>query len=113
MGAKYNISTKKGDTFSLIFQIKNDSTAWNLTNYSVTMTVKPFIDSTTVTVSATTQNNLITLDALNGRVTINIPATTTANFPAGRHEYDIIFSTPSTVTTILEGKFIVTPGVTV
>lgn len=113
MSAKYNITCNRGTTFTFQFKISNDSTAWDLTGYTATMTVKPFIDSTTTILSATTDNGLIVLDATNGRATVTVPSTTTASFPAGRHVYDFIFTSGSTVTKVLEGKFVVVPGVSV
>lgn len=111
MAGKYNLTCKQGNTFPFQFTVANDSTPWNLTNYTITMTIKPFAGSSTTILSATTSNGLITTQAVNGRVIVNIPATTTANFPVGRHEYDIIFNSGTVVTTLLEGKFIVTSGV--
>lgn len=113
MSAKYNIVCEKGTTFTFQFVIKNDATPWNLTGYLATMTVRPFIGASTTTVVATTDNGLIVLDALNGRITVTIPSTTTSGFTASRHEYDLVLDSGSVVTRILEGKFIVTPGVTV
>lgn len=111
MAGKHSLNCKKGSTFPLQFVISNDSTPWNLTGYSIVMTVKPYAGATTTIITASTGNGLITLDPTNGRVIINIPASTTANFPVGRHDYDIVFTSGLTVTTILEGKFIVTTGV--
>jgi hypothetical protein len=113
VSAKYNIVCEKGTTFTFQFVIKTDDTPWNLTGYAVTMTVRPFIGSSTTTVVATTANGLIVVDAVNGRITITIPATTTSGFSASRHEYDLVLDSGSVVTRILEGKFVVTPGVTI
>jgi hypothetical protein len=113
MSAKYNLVCKQGNTFNFQFSIKNDSVPWNLTNYVVTMTVRPFVGATTTTVVATTVNGLIVLDPTNGRVTVTIPSATTADFVPSRDEYDIVFDSGTVVTTILEGKFVVTAGVTV
>lgn len=114
MSAKHNLTCRKGNTFNLQFAVSTDNVPWNLTSYTITMTVKPFVNSTTTIVSATTTNGLITItNAANGKVTINIPAATTANFTAGRHEYDVVFNSGTVVTTLFEGKFVVTEGPTV
>ena len=76
------------------------------------MTVKPFSNSTSTTLLATTANGKIVLDPFNGRVTVNFSATDTNIIP-NRYVYDLVLTTGVTTTRILEGKFIVTPGVTV
>jgi hypothetical protein len=113
VAGKRNISVIKGNTFNLQFTVSTSGTAWNLTNYSVVMTVKPYPGASTTLLTATTSNGYITLDPLNGRVIINVPASITTGLEVGRHNYDIVFTVGTTVTTILEGNFIVTQGVTV
>jgi len=76
------------------------------------MTVRPFSNSTSTTLLATTANGKIVLDGNNGRVTVNFSATDT-NLTPNRYVYDLVLTSGVTVTRILEGKFIVTPGVTV
>jgi hypothetical protein len=111
MSAKYNLVCEQGATFNFQFVIKNDNTAWNLTNYTATMTVRPFIGATTTVVTASTTDGRIVLDPTNGRITVTINAATTTGFQAARHVYDITLNSVGVVTRILEGKFIVTPGV--
>jgi ACT domain-containing protein len=112
MSASYNIVCEQGTTFNFIFTIKNDETPWDLTNYTATMTVRPFIGANSTVIVATT-SNYITLGTTNGKVTVNIPANITINFNASSHDYDLILDSGTEVTRILEGKFIVTPGVSV
>ena len=76
------------------------------------MTVRPFVGASTTTVVASTANGRMVLDALNGRVTVTIDATTTGDIAAGRYVYDLVLDSGSVVTRILEGKFIVTGAVT-
>jgi len=76
------------------------------------MTVRPFVGSSTTTLTATIANGYMTFDALVGRVTVNFPATITDITP-GRYVYDLVLTSGVTVTRILEGQFTVTPGVTV
>lgn len=113
MSAKYNLVCEQGTTFNFQFQIKDDETPRNLTSYTATMTVKPFIDATTTTVVASTANGRITINAINGRITVNIDSATTAGFNPSRHVYDLVIDSGVTVTRILEGRFVVTPAVTV
>ena len=96
MSAKYNLVCEQATTFNFQFTIKNDSTPWNLTNYTAVMTVRPFVGASTTTVVASTDNGRITLGGALGTVTVTIDATTTG----------------ATVTRILEGKFVVTGAVT-
>lgn len=76
------------------------------------MTIKPFTNSTTTTLLATTANGKMVLDGVNGRVTVTFNSTET-NITPNRYVYDLVLDSGSTETRILEGKFIVTPGVTV
>lgn len=112
MSAKYNLVVDQATTFTFQFVIKNDDTPWNLTNYTGIMTVKPFSNSTTTTLLASTDNGSMVLDAVNGRVTVNFTDQQT-NITPNRYVYDLVLSSGEEVTRILEGKFIVTPGVTV
>ena len=112
MSAKYNLVCNQATTFNFQFVIENDNVPWNLTNYSGTMTVRPFPGSTTTTLLATTDNGLMVFDALNGRITVTFSASQT-NIPANRYVYDLVLDSGSIITRILEGKFVVTPGVTV
>ena len=113
MSSKYNLVCDQATTFNFQFVIKNDSTPWNLTNYTATMTVRPFVGASTTTVVASTANGRIVLGGDTGRVTVTIDATTTGNIVASRYAYDLVLDSGSEVTRILEGKFVVTGAVTV
>lgn len=112
MSAKYNLVCDQATTFNFQFQIKNDSTPWDLTGYTGTMTVRPFVGASTTTVVASTANGRMVLTALTGRINVTLDATTTGAIAAGRYAYDLVLDSGSTVTRILEGKFIVTGAVT-
>lgn len=112
MSAKYNLVCDQATTFNFQFQIKNNDTPWNLSTYSGTMTVRPFAGASTTTVVASTANGYMVFDAGNGRVTVTIPASVTEDITAGRYVYDLVLTVGTTVTRILEGKFIVTAAVT-
>lgn len=112
MSAKYNLVCEQATTFNFVFTIKNGSTPWNLTGYTATMTVRPFVGASTTTVVATTANGRITLGGIAGSVTVSIDATTTGAIAAGRYAYDLVLTSGATVTRILEGKFVVTGAVT-
>ena len=112
MSAKYNLVCEQATTFNFLFTINNNNTPIDLTGYTATMTVRPFVGATTTTVVASTANGRITLGGIAGSVTVLIDATTTGAIPAGRYAYDLVLTTGSTVTRYLEGKFIVTGAVT-
>ena len=111
MSAKYNLICDQATTFNFQFQIKNDNTPWDLTNYTATMTVRPFVGANTTTVVASTANGRIALQA-QGRVVVELDAETTGNIPAGRYVYDLVLDSGGVITRILEGKFVVTGAVT-
>lgn len=112
MSAKYNLVCDQATTFNFQFQIKNDSTPWDLTGYTGTMTVRPFVGASTTTVVASTANGAMVLTALTGRINVTLSAATTGAISAGRYSYDLVLDSGAEVTRILEGKFIVTGAVT-
>ena len=89
-----------------------DGVAWNLTGYTATLTVRPFYGSTTTTLLATTANGKIVLGGATGQVNVSFTATET-NISPSRYVYDLVLISGSYEVRLLEGKFIVTPGVTV
>lgn len=112
MSATYNLTLEQATTFNFQFQIKNDSTPWNLTGYTGTMTVRPFTGSSTATFVATLTNGYMEFDELVGRVTVTFPASIT-NVTPGRFVYDLVLDSGEEITRILEGQFTVIAGVTV
>jgi hypothetical protein len=112
MSAKYNLVCGQAVTFNFQFTISIDATPWDLTGYTGTMTVRPFAGSTTTTLLATTANGKMDFDELNGRVAVTFSSTDT-NITPGRYVFDIVLDSGSVQTRILEGKFVITAGVTV
>jgi hypothetical protein len=112
LSAKYNLVCDQATTFNFQFQIKNDSTPWDLTGYTGTMTVRPFVGASTTTVVASTANGRMVLTALTGRINVTLDAATTGAIVASRYAYDLVLDSGAEVTRILEGKFIVTGAVT-
>lgn len=112
MTAKYNIVCNQATTFNLDFTIQTGNTLWNLTGYTATMTIRPFVGSDTTTLVLTNGNG-ITLGGALGTVNVDISAATTATFAPSRYAYDFVLNSGSVVTRLLEGKFVVVPGVTV
>jgi hypothetical protein len=112
VSAKYNLVCDQATTFNFQFQILNDQTPWNLTGYTGTMTIRPFVGATTITTVASTANGRMVLDDINGRITVTLSAGITAAIVAGRYAYDLVLDSGAEITRILEGKFIVTGAVT-
>ena len=108
----YNMVVPQATTFNFACTIQEDTTPWNLTNYTATMTVRPFAGSTTTTLLATTANGKITLGGALGTINVTFSATET-NIKAESYVYDLVLNSGSVITRILEGQFIVTAGVTV
>jgi hypothetical protein len=75
------------------------------------MTVRPFLGSTTTTLLATTANGKIVIDSIADNVTVTFSATET-NIKPESYVYDLVLFS-GTTTRLLEGKFLVTGGVTV
>ena len=103
---------EQATTFTVNFTIQTGSTLLNLTGYSATMTIRPFVGANTTTLVLTNGSG-ITLGGAAGTVAISISAATTADFEPSRYAYDFMLDSGSVVTRLLEGKFIVTAGVTV
>jgi len=116
MSAKFNLVCEQATTFNFQFVVQDNVdgtvTPWNLSGYSATMTIRPFVGATTTTLVASTANGRIVLGGDQGRVTVTIDATTTGGITAARYSYDLILTIGTTVTRILEGRFIVTGAVT-
>ena len=112
MTATYNLVCPQATTFTFQFKVETDGIPWDLTNYTATMTVKPFTNSNTTTLLATTANGKIVLNTSTATATVTFSATET-NISAESYIYDFVFNSGSVITRLLEGKFIVTAGVTV
>ena len=61
MSAKFNLVCDQATTFNFQFQILNNNTPLNLTGYTGTMTVRPFVGASTTTIVASTANGRMTL----------------------------------------------------
>jgi hypothetical protein len=112
LSAKFNLVCDQATTFNFQFQILNDQTPWNLTGYTGTMTVRPFVGASTTTVVASTANGRMVLTPLQGRINVTLSADITTDIVASRYSYDLVLDSGSSITRILEGKFIVTGAVT-
>lgn len=111
MTAVYNLVCPQATTFTFQFKIQTGNTTWDLTGYTGTMTVRPFAGSTTTTLLATTANGKVVMDVTPGTVTITFSADDT-NISPENYVYDFVLYEGDVVTRLLEGKFLVSAGVT-
>ncbi len=111
MTATYNLVCPQATTFNFQFRPQTDGVNWDLAGYTATMTVRPFLGSTTTTLLATTANGKIVINTVADTVTVTFSATDT-NIKPESYVYDLVLYS-GTTTRLLEGKFVVTGGVTV
>ena len=112
MTATYNLVCPQATTFTFAFRPQTDGTNWNLINYTATMTVRPFTGSSTTTLLATTANGKVSINTSTSVITVTFTSAET-NIFAESYVYDFVLNSGSVITRLLEGKFIVTAGVTV
>ena len=117
-----NITCQAGSTFGRTHAFKYpDPTSspldptylpWNLTGYTARMQVRRTIDSSTVLISLTTENERITLSGASGIIELDISATDTSTITSsGVYDLEIIDSN-GIVSRILQGDFTLSPEVT-
>ena len=111
MPATYNLVCPQATTFEFQFRPQTDGVNWDLAGYTATMTVRPFAGSTTTTLLATTANGKIVIDTNAANVTVTFSAVDT-NIKPESYVYDLMLYSGDTIR-LLEGKFLVTAGVTV
>ncbi len=78
MSAKYNLVCDQATTFNFQFQVQNNingtATPWNLTGYTGTMTVRPFVGASTTTVVASTANGKELINTKNYKYKKGVPS---------------------------------------
>tara|TARA_R110002020_G_scaffold344697_2_gene558846 strand:+ start:2705 stop:3040 length:336 start_codon:yes stop_codon:yes gene_type:complete len=105
----YNFILEQGATFTRTLTVQENSSAMNLTGYSVASKMRSTHDSGTVvgTFTCTISN------ATGGVITMNMTSSTTSGIEEGMYVYDIeITSSAGTVTRLMEGTVTVNPEVT-
>jgi hypothetical protein len=119
-GNVFDLITDQGSTVNQVFTIKNSARkALDLTGYTARMQVRAWDRATSNTVAVvaaeyTTENGYMTVNGVAGTVTLLIPPSDMAEFPAGSYQYDIEIESAGSgdTTRIIQGKFIVRPEVT-
>ena len=105
----YNFILEQGATFTRTLTVQENSSAMNLTGYSVASKMRSTHDSGTVvgTFTCTISN------ATGGVITMNMTSSTTSGIEEGMYVYDIeITSSAGTITRLMEGTVTVNPEVT-
>jgi hypothetical protein len=109
---KYNMVCPQGSTFTLDLTYSVNDLPVDLTGYDARMQVREKHSSTAFVLNIETNTGHIFLNETPGSIRINIPFEMTAVLVAKEYVYDLELYTPSNVSRIIEGKFIVTPEVT-
>ena len=110
MAVVCNLFIDQGSNFFVLLRYLNDDgTAIDLTGHQARSQMRRSYYSANATTFTTT-----IASAINGNVTLELNANTTANLKAGRYIYDveIVESNTYTVTRIIEGIITVMPEVT-
>lgn len=103
----------QGATFSKRLTWSIDDVPVDLTGYTAKMQARDSYGAKCqAVVDITTENGGIVLDSL-GNIDLMLSAEDTASIKAKDYLYDLELITGTTVTRLIEGKFIVTPEVTI
>ena len=104
-----NLFVDAGSDYSNIITVSaTNGQALNLTGYTVASQMRKSYGSTTVYSFAPSL-----YDALNGKVRLQLSASTSSSIPAGRWLYDVEITSPSgTKTRVVEGIVTITPEIT-
>lgn len=104
-----NLFVDAGSDYSNIITVSaTNGQALNLTGYTVASQMRKSYGSTTVYSFAPSL-----YDAANGKVRLQLSASTSSSIPAGRWLYDVEITSPSgTKTRVVEGIVTITPEIT-
>jgi len=107
---KYDIVIDQGSDFAIEVQIQQDSANVNLSTHSARAQLRPTPTSSTKTADFT----CTVVNASQGKIKMALNNTTTASISNGKYYYDLelVNTSASSVTRLLEGVARVTPEVT-
>lgn len=114
MTERYNMTCDQGATFIREIAVTDaDGNPVNYTGFEAEMQVRKTHGDPTSVVDLTTGNGRITIVGAAGQVKIMLTDEETAQITPRSYVYDLLLVTPTgEKDRILEGQFIVTPGVT-
>jgi hypothetical protein len=109
LAAYSEITIEQYASFSSTINVEDTAgDAINLYGYSASSQLRKSFYSTTATSFTASVTGIA-----NGEVTISMTSANTANLTPGRYMYDVIITSPQSVTTrVVEGIVVVAPGVT-
>ena len=104
--ATVNLVIEQGTDFSHIVGLTNsDGSVLNLTGYDARMQIRSTVTAATTLYELTVSNGRISVNALAGQLTLNIPSAVTAAMTWRSGVYDLeIISGTSVVTRIMQGN---------
>ena len=107
---KYDIVIDQGSDFAIEVQIQQNSANVNLSTHSARAQLRPTPTSSTKTADFTCS----IVNASQGKIKMSLGNTVTANISYGKYYYDLelVNSSDSSVTRLIEGVARVTPEVT-
>jgi hypothetical protein len=109
---RYNYRIVQGDTFKNTPVWKVNSVPINVTGYSALMQIRKAVGGT-VLATLTSANDSIVVGTVDGSFTLYMSPATTSALQTGEWVYDLQVTAPGgTVTTLLQGGFVITAQVT-
>jgi hypothetical protein len=107
-----NFKVVQGDTFTIVVTYKNpNGSAINLTDFTARMDVRDKPGGKILCASATQNNNGITIDALNGKITIEFTPEQTKKFTLPSAAYQLQIDNNGEKITLAQGYFQVSSAV--
>jgi len=105
-----NLYIDQGTDFSAVIDVVDaNGDVVDLTGYTVAAQIRKTYGSSSATASFTATVS----SAASGKITLTLTDTVTAAIDAGRYVYDVnVTSSGGTVTRVIEGQAVITPGVT-
>ena len=103
--AALDISCHIGATLPLEVTIKDeDGVVVNNTGGSAQFTIRGHVDDSSALVNATSAAGTIVMGGASGKITVTVPAATTASLSPGRGVYDMVWTkADGTVTRVIQG----------
>lgn len=110
----YDIVCKQGETFSRLLTVTDSAGgATNLTGYSARMQVRATHASSAVLLELSTTNSRISINAALGKLALEVTDEVTSTLSPVKAVYDLVITDATgKATRLLEGKFVITAGVT-
>lgn len=108
--AQYKLSLVQGQSYNNTFTANLNGSAWNLTGYTATLTVRAAASTFSPALLTLTETAGVTLS--NGTFTIEITPAQLAAFEAGNYQYDLWFYSNDEAYPIFAARFDVNAAVT-